>query len=960
MSYSGKLRLHPLAIAVCLSVTQIGYADEVQVDAKEAIELGRILVKAQPEGENGDAQGYDDVYSRDMSSVYRGKEEIERFKGKSPADILKGMTGVFSGDSRNSGSIDVNIRGIQGQGRVPVTIDGTEQGITVYRGYLGASNRNYLDPSLISSITIEKGGTLSTDVKTSVGGGVAMKTINIDDVVALDQRFGVDYQIETSTNTTRPRLPDLSPIGKDYRDDITQQTQQFWTHPNIIREPKSRSGSADFFNMRDGAARIAAGYRGEIFDLMAAVSYRKQGNYFSGKNGASGYYTENAADHIFMANVADTFKPGAEILNTSSTNRSFLLKNTWYISDDQRLLLSARHSLIEHGEIMPSRIIRYEDGAIQQWPTSKINQRAYNAEYRWKPEDNPWIDAKIQVWKTTTNSNTYTGDGFVFDLATQDWNWNFCRNVNLGNTEVCDRDNEFHPYKNNALAHARDNRWGVTASNTMEIMDNLKFTAGIDYQREKLRSETNTREGRRRSTNLMFNFEWQPIPSVTINAGVKRNSYSSFDDKLAEGRHRQDHNYQRLGPSAHTMQTYRTMGQDEYDYYRKTDDMLNSFSNEERIQWIADNPDGWDQYAELKNSVNNPFANQKGRLKEDFIYSQREDGRYYREDNPYLNGMMSKEKVVNPVTGELEEKYQYYGLGTHFPEYTGNKFSPVKRQSGHAWSPILSVGWDMTDYSKVYARYAEEKRFPSMFESTVGFTTTVRDQVTIKPEKSRNIEIGYVYDLSWLPNTEASDFKISYYDNKMNDVIERDKDMHVVQIDELRTKGIEVQARYSTGKYYGSLGINYNLKNKACDESASMGLNPLGDFPSCVDGGFPIGYLRTHMVPKYSINLNIGGKFFGDRLEVGTNLNYHSKARNRQEEQMMKDGLIITGNTNNNPIRWNSAFLVDAYLSYKIDKDLTINFSGHNLTNQYYIDPLTRSFMPAPGRTFRIGFQGKL
>lgn len=67
------------------------------------------------------------------------------------------MLNVYSGDSRNSGALDPNIRGIQGPGRVPVTIDGTEQAITAYRGYMGANSRNYIDPNLIGSIKVLKG-----------------------------------------------------------------------------------------------------------------------------------------------------------------------------------------------------------------------------------------------------------------------------------------------------------------------------------------------------------------------------------------------------------------------------------------------------------------------------------------------------------------------------------------------------------------------------------------------------------------------------------------------------------------------------------------------------------------------------------------------------------------------------------------------------------------------------------
>ncbi len=48
-----------------------------------------------------------------------------------------------------------------------------------------------MDPNLISSIEIEKSGSLAGDIKTSVGGGIAIRTIGIDDVVAPDEKFGV-------------------------------------------------------------------------------------------------------------------------------------------------------------------------------------------------------------------------------------------------------------------------------------------------------------------------------------------------------------------------------------------------------------------------------------------------------------------------------------------------------------------------------------------------------------------------------------------------------------------------------------------------------------------------------------------------------------------------------------------------------------------------------------------------
>jgi len=38
---------------------------------------------------------------------------------------------------------------------------------------------------------------------------------------------------------------------------------------------------------------------------------------------------------------------------------------------------------------------------------------------------------------------------------------------------------------------------------------------------------------------------------------------------------------------------------------------------------------------------------------------------------------------------------------------------------------------------------------------------------------------------------------------------------------------------------------------------------------------------------------------------------------------------------------------------------LSAELTGSNLADRYYLDPMSRSYMPAPGRTLRIGLTGK-
>lgn len=59
------------------------------------------------------------------SAQYISRDQIERFRGSSVGDIFQGTPGVLVAENRNSGGLDVNIRGMQGQGRVPVLLDGS-------------------------------------------------------------------------------------------------------------------------------------------------------------------------------------------------------------------------------------------------------------------------------------------------------------------------------------------------------------------------------------------------------------------------------------------------------------------------------------------------------------------------------------------------------------------------------------------------------------------------------------------------------------------------------------------------------------------------------------------------------------------------------------------------------------------------------------------------------------------
>jgi len=292
-----------------------------------------------------------------------------------------------------------------------------------------------------------------------------------------------------------------------------------------------------------------------------------------------------------------------------------------------------------------------------------------------------------------------------------------------------------------------------------------------------------------------------------------------------------------------------------------------------------------------------------------------------------------------------------------------NKWEEPKKQKDHAWVPHIGLTAFITDDIRLYARYNEFVRFPSLFESSMALAGgSKRSTGTAnRPEHAYNWEIGYVHNLSsYFPSLEYADIKINYFNNRIKDYIDRDWDFNTVQFDEKKMSGIELQARVDSGKYFANFGGTYRLKQQLCDADYAQTFMPIPGaagsdrIPACVDGGFPRTFARTSLQPQYSLNLDVGARLLEKKLLLGARAVYHSAAKNKDEGHF--GGLGWAFNRTN---YWNPILVFDAYASYQVQKNLNVDVAISNLTNQYYLDPMARTSMPAPGRTVRVGMTAR-
>ncbi|HCT3366999.1 TonB-dependent receptor domain-containing protein [Proteus mirabilis] len=978
-------------------------------------DLGQIQVADNLEK---DQQGYAQVYEKDVANIYLGKALIERYQGVSPADLFKSAIGVYSGEARNGGALDPNIRGIQGQGRIPVTVDGTEQAITVYRGYSGASNRNYIDSNLISSIYIEKGPSLNPNIKTGIGGGVAIKTLDIRDIVPIGESFGINFKGDISNNAT------------GYKDIYTNMIEEYRYYPKFYQQnayiidpaleitPKK----SKIENFQDYSFRLGVGFEKEKFNLLFAYAIREKGNYFAGKRNVEEYskvdeqllnsvYIMDGKRHFepYLPFIAHIYRPGNEVPNTSNRNRSFLVKGILFPQQTHRFSINYRYTDLLFGDIMPSRLswVRYQENLVNQWPLANITQQAGILTYQYKPEDKK-TDLLLRLWGNLTLGHTNTRGGkprepkMVDFRASRNTRWD--PSIDTG-------------FLDTASLYQDNNRYGVDFSSLFKLSPQFSISFSGQYQLEKLDSHelelpmgfdfvTEGRAGQRHEVNLALATDWKPLPWFAMNIGGKYHYYHLTDTFLNNKRKNRVKNYEKTAPIRGYLISYRrVLTPEEYLLYRAVNkidvdtlpDELKNYRNSAELskkirdfqQAVLVYPEGGALLEEIKEQVARPYLQriQHDMEHEDFLRNNHgkmqiknakaipmkrefslwlfdENGVLLKSKNILLNGFLDmEEKVPHPVTGELVYRFEKDVINPQAFSLSEDIQDPYALEPSYqhgAFSPLISATLYANDMVRFYGRYTEQLRLPNLFEDTSGFSGSKARYYgfKLKPERAKSSEFGVVVDFThWLNIERHADIKINYFKTNIENVFDRDANWQIRQLEKQILEGVELQARFDNGFIFFDTALVYSHKNKVCDENAFYELDASGlsGIKNCMTGGYPGGFLRTSMQPKYSVNLHLGTRWLNDKLELGSRWLYSSEVENKDEKWLKENLPNSYFGINNNPMRWAKVFTIDAYATYQYSPNLSFEITGSNLLNEYYIDPLTRSGMPAPGRSLRLG-----
>lgn len=475
----------------------------------QALQLAPISVS----GEHQATTEGDWVYRTAGSATHISAEKIERFRGTSVGDFLSGTPGLINADNSNGAALDVNIRGMQGNNRVPVIIDGAQQQVSVYRGYAGRVDRSYVDPDLISSVTVEKGPSAAADGVGAIGGVVRMSTIGVKDVLLPDENYGVRLKGGFNTNSS-------SPPSTDTRGGIANGV--FAPGETVMQTYDRGMDRPGFAEATGFSGSIAAAFRSEHIDLLAAYARRKNGNYHAGGRGGGAPVPKVYEDcrvvsgerclsqapgyNYVSPDGLGSFRHKEEVLNTSQDNQSWLLKSTIRLAHDQKLDLGYAYYHSEYGEIMPSQI--GYSGSPYQASLRRAMLNTWTSRYNWNPAANDLVDLNVGYWMTDS----------VQEDSLQFYGWQ----PDNGRDDVLNK------------------RWGVNIDNT-SLFDtawggvSLNYGGSYTYETVKPADDSTYApsglRGNRREYSLFTAAEWQPINWLTLAAAIRYTDFKLNDEK---------------------------------------------------------------------------------------------------------------------------------------------------------------------------------------------------------------------------------------------------------------------------------------------------------------------------------------------------------------------------------------------------------------------------------------------
>lgn len=373
------------------------------------------------------------------------------------------------------------------------------------------------------------------------------------------------------------------------------------------------------------------------------------------------------------------------------------------------------------------------------------------------------------------------------------------------------------------------------------------------------------------------------------------------------------------------------------------------------------------------------------------LYSKSQRGRYSGSQ-----GLLPQRSVILQPSGKQKFKTVYFDTAlskgiyhlnysvnfTHYAfngEYVGyenttNKDKdnePILHKSGHkkAFNHSATLSAELSDYFMPFFTYSRTHRMPNIQEMFFSQVSDAGVNTALKPEQSDTYQLGFnTYKKGLFTQDDVLGIKLVGYRSFIKNYIHnvygvwwrngtiptwaaanrfRFTIAHQNYKPIVKKSGAELEINYDMGRFFANLSYAYQRTNQPTNYADASPRPNNASKEDILKQGY--GLSRVSMLPKDYGRLELGTRWFDQKLTLGLAARYYGKSKRATIEEEYINGSHYKKYTSSDRTYYavkkteeikKQPIILDLHVSYEPIKDLIIKAEVQNLLDKRYVDPL--------------------
>ncbi|PRL65276.1 TonB-dependent receptor domain-containing protein [Haemophilus influenzae] len=318
--------------------------------------------------------------------------------------------------------------------------------------------------------------------------------------------------------------------------------------------------------------------------------------------------------------------------------------------------------------------------------------------------------------------------------------------------------------------------------------------------------------------------------------------------------------------------------------------------------------------------------------------------------------------------------FTHYAFNGEYVGYenTADKINePILHKSGHkkAFNHSATLSAELSDYFMPFFTYSRTHRMPNIQEMFFSQVSDVGVNTALKPEQSDTYQLGFnTYKKGLFTQDDVLGVKLVGYRSFIKNYIHnvygvwwrdgvvptwansngfRFTIAHQNYQPIVKKSGAELELNYDMGRFFANVSYAYQRTNQPTNYADASPRPNNASKEDILKQGY--GLSRVSMLPKDYGRLELGTRWFDQKLTLGLAARYYGKSKRATIEEEYINGSHFEKNAAGARTYYavkkteeieKQPIILDLHVSYEPIKDLIIKAEVQNLLDKRYVDPL--------------------